>query len=984
LSAQANGTNSAQIEGLEALLSHQLSLMSKQLRLLQEIPTQAPIPSGTALERREIPSSALPSVPRNVNATNGSLMQENIKSRATSQLEEKPRPAGNSQTDSTIGKLKAVSARQQPVPAFDGPTECTPSEVQRGMWMSAQMTPEASAASNGSDIVELSGKVNVPVLERAIADVVNRHEALRATFSEDGSKILIQPLGNLELLVHDLSSLPSVEAAAQLTEILERDAQQVFDLAKGPLASFSLIKLSVEKHLLVFTAQMIICDGWSFAVVLEEVSALYSAYLGADEVSLDQPRQMREYALWKAQKEGVALAEACEAFWLAQYRTLPPRFDLPTSQPRPRVRTYEAARVIHRLAPDFYEDLRRTARELANTPFSLLLTAFAIWLYRLSGIHDFVIGVPVSGQGALGFDKLVGQCVHTLPIRFRIDEAVSFSDELERTRHAILDAQEHWNTDFGSLSQKLNVPNDPSRMPLVPVLFNLDPPMRGMQFAGCNSRVTAGPRLFFHFDLGLNIVDEGETFRMEFDYNANLFDSNTIRQWVGGFQNLLEGIVSNPKYTLAQLPMLAAAEQGKIPAELRTQRGSSVSSARSNPKTDPNTHISPKSETEKRLAKLWCETLSLEKVSATDNFFELGGRSLTAVSLFSKIEIEFGKKLPLTTLFTSPTVRKLAAVLQGSDTREPWSLLVPIQPKGSNKPLFLVHGAGGNVLLYRSLGEQLAPDFPLYGLQSVGLDGESKPLHTIEEMAVRYLREVRQVQPRGPYYLGGYCLGGTIAYEMAQILRAEGEEVPLVAMLDTYNFSRALRVRFSSFLMEKAKFHLANLFSLDHKSLMKYLQEKIRLVRDGELANLRSSAPGGGRPAGMSRASGGLEGAIQSINDNACEIYNPRPYAGRVTLFKPRFNYKFYPDPLMGWGDLVQGGLEIIEVSVNPHSMLIEPNVNFLAEKLKECISGELRGDNAAIPDDPSFEDSLFELDSKDSTLHQVSAVRVYNGNERA
>jgi thioesterase domain-containing protein len=252
------------------------------------------------------------------------------------------------------------------------------------------------------------------------------------------------------------------------------------------------------------------------------------------------------------------------------------------------------------------------------------------------------------------------------------------------------------------------------------------------------------------------------------------------------------------------------------------------------------------------------------------------------------------------------------------------------------------------VLLYRSLGEHFSPDFPLYGLQSQGLDGESAPLHTIEEMAAYYLREVRAVQPKGPYYLGGYCLGGTIAYEMAQVLLQQGEEVALVAMLDTYNFSRALKVSFSSFLYQKMKFHFANLVKMRPREMYLYMKEKVRLLRGGELANLKTSMPGATQEEGVSRATSGVEASIQALNDYAAEHYLPKRYPGQIALFKPRFNYKFYPDKNMGWGELVRGGLDIVEVAVNPHSMLLEPYVGVLALELKKRIDGTF-----SIPEHP-------------------------------
>ena len=287
-------------------------------------------------------------------------------------------------------------------------------------------------------------------------------------------------------------------------------------------------------------------------------------------------------------------------------------------------------------------------------------------------------------------------------------------------------------------------------------------------------------------------------------------------------------------------------------------------------------------------------------------------------------------------MFRAPTIEALAAALATSeDASGPWASLVPIQPEGTRPPLFLVHGAGGNVLLYRSLAEHLAPDYPLYGLQSRGLDGQTEPFGTIKEMAEHYLREVRKVQPKGPYYLGGYCMGGTVAYEMAQRLSRDGEQVALLALLDTYNYIRASQASFASFLLEKAKFHTFNVLRLHPREMVRYIAEKLRIARDGELANLRTSQPGLPGEVGVARAETGAELSVQALNDHAGDSYVPDRYSGRLTLFKPRVNYKFYPDPNMGWREVAMGGLSIVELSMNPHAMLLEPFVAVLAEELK-------------------------------------------------
>ena len=195
----------------------------------------------------------------------------------------------------------------------------------------------------------------------------------------------------------------------------------------------------------------------------------------------------------------------------------------------------------------------------------------------------------------------------------------------------------------------------------------------------------------------------------------------------------------------------------------------------------------PIDEIERHMAKLWGQVLNLEKVSVRANFFEIGGHSLLAAELFTLIEGAFSKRIPLAALFQRPTIEELAQCLRQDEWSPDWASLVPITAGGSRPPLFLVHGAGGNVLLYRDLANRLGADQPVYGLQAHGLDGLLAPLTRIEDMAERYVTEVRTLQPEGPYHLGGYCLGGVVALEMARRLMEQGEEVALVAMLETYN-----------------------------------------------------------------------------------------------------------------------------------------------------------------------------------------------------
>ena len=267
---------------------------------------------------------------------------------------------------------------------------------------------------------------------------------------------------------------------------------------------------------------------------------------------------------------------------------------------------------------------------------------------------------------------------------------------------------------------------------------------------------------------------------------------------------------------------------------------------------------------------------------------------------------------------------------------------MPINPGGSQLPLFLVHGAEGNVLLYRQLARYLGPDQPVYGFQSQGLNGNGSFHASIEEMASHYVRELVALQPSGPYRLGGYCLGGTIAFEMAQQLQAQGERVDLVAMLETYNDNmvpqskrRALR---PLHLLQNLWFHAANLCFAGNKDRWNFIREKwdVELTRVG--IKLRALYH-----ALYVRSSRAIQNSyphllVKRVNDHAMRQYVPRPYSGRVVVIRPKGNFWGLDLPTLGWGEVVRDGLEIRELPIYPKGMLVKPFVQTLAQELKACL----------------------------------------------
>jgi len=302
-------------------------------------------------------------------------------------------------------------------------------------------------------------------------------------------------------------------------------------------------------------------------------------------------------------------------------------------------------------------------------------------------------------------------------------------------------------------------------------------------------------------------------------------------------------------------------------------------------------------------------------------------------------------------LFQDPTVEKLADMIRKGGWAPQWTSLVPIQPGGGKPPFFCIHGGGGNVLIYRELARHLGNDYPFYGLQARGLDGNEEYLTTVEEMAEAYLKEVRELQPEGPYHFGGFCMGGQVALEMAKRLVEEGQQVNLLFLMDTHNFNGVppkltLREKVGN-LGEKIKFHTSNVGRLGLKNQIEYLKEKSKIALRRETERWRINLVHFLKLNSDRDSMGPREKFLEDINDRAFLNYVPGVYPGRITLCKPRRNYSFLRDPYNGWKQVAAGGLQIIDLAADPGGIFVQPYV----EKLAETLRGNLDEAFAAKPE---------------------------------
>jgi thioesterase domain-containing protein len=344
--------------------------------------------------------------------------------------------------------------------------------------------------------------------------------------------------------------------------------------------------------------------------------------------------------------------------------------------------------------------------------------------------------------------------------------------------------------------------------------------------------------------------------------------------------------------------------------------------------------VAPRNEQERLIAEVWEQLLGVQPVGVTDNFFELGGHSMLAVRAMAEVEKRTGVALPLAALFQRATVEHLASLLAAPEAHEAASSLVPLQTEGEASPLFLVHPAGGTVFCYLELAKYFRGERPVYGLQALGVDGLHPPHTNVEEMCAHYIQAMRRVQPTGPYRLAGWSLGGNLAYEMARQLVSQGDEVALLALLDSGALPADRPIDESEFL--------ALVVALFPGEEHRPLEDVQQMSPDEQLTYfVHRAAQAGLAPADDLAVSQHVFRVFQA-NMKATLEHRPQPYSGKVTLLRAAQQQKIHEvsdDPYLGWRSLAQGGVEVHHVPGDHAHMVHEPNVAALAETLKTCLS---------------------------------------------
>jgi amino acid adenylation domain-containing protein len=902
--------------------------------------------------------------------------------------------AAATEARTALAASRPHGAALEPVLPAPAVLEAEATIPQRGIFTSSCLSQNLSASYNESITVRFTGNISVEKMKCAMERLVARHDALRASFDIAGHIMKIAPSRAVPLPVTDLTAIQSSigekdDREERLRKLILEETALPFPLPAGPLFRCEMVLLGHENAAVILTAHHVICDGWSLDVLIHDLCAFYSEEVSGTSASLEPAESFLGYVQSVTDRESSAEFNRASDYWHAKFADGFPVLVLPTDHKVTGRREFKARRTDHPIPSAVAADLKSLAARQGCSFFAALLSSLAIFFARVAQQRRFVIALPTAEQPVSGQPGLVGHCVNLLPFAVELREGESFTSFLRRVQSDLLAAQEHAIYTMVSLLEDLRPVAHTRGVSPISAGFTNGAKFKPNELpqSGFTVDYDANPKTDESFEFYLNAVECEDGLRLHCHYDIKLFKDITIREWLATLGSIFHDVTQEPAREVLNLAGLDQATSSlteivysRFFDREASRQHNGISPALESGSSRGSSGLkqgSPTTEAElmRTLIVLWQRVLDIRDISADDEFFDLGGHSIAAAQLFAFIQSELGYSAPLAVLYDAATPRKLAKVLMRGTRAEDWKALVAIHRHGDRPPLFLAHAAEGNVLLYRSLAAHLGQDQPVYGLQSAGLDGNSPVDARFEHVARNYIDEIRQIQPHGPYMLGGYCLGGTIALEMAQQLIKAGETVGLVALIEDYNV-RAMqwpllrRHVLVNRLFLNPYFHLQNILGAEGASKLDFFAEKLRVeIRRANvsvraaLASLRHCISSDGT-AETPRAK------LADIYEDALTQYDVQPYPGELMLFFAERHLAGFDVPQGGWEHIAQKGVRLYSLPFSPRGSLIEPYVRQLASIMRDCL-------------DRAIEASQVDL-NKQAIAPTLSHVPIENGQVEA
>ena len=437
---------------------------------------------------------------------------------------------------------------------------------QEQLWFLSQI--QDNTTYNLPLALQISGSLNISVLEQVITEIVRRHEILRTNFQQIEGKNLqvIRPEINISLQVINLDQITAKQQLKNVERLINQETDKIFNLSEDDLFQSTLYQLNQNSYILLLNMHHIISDGWSIGILLQELSTLYGAYLAGNKSPLpDLQIQYADYAIWQKEKFTSEIREKQLNYWKQQLADIPPLLELPTDKPRPPIQSFRGGIWEFSINSNLSQKIRTLTQQSDATLFMTMLAAFVILLYRCSGQDDILIGSPMAGRNRQEIQSLIGYFVNTVVLRTKLTGNPNFREILNQVRQVATDAHNYQDIPYNQVVEALNPQRNLSYNPVFQILFDLQHSLTDkLQLPGLTLQPFLGEHSISKFDLSLIIEDRGTELIGAWEYSSDLFTQETISRITENFQTLLNGIVNNPETPINQLPIISAFEQQQI------------------------------------------------------------------------------------------------------------------------------------------------------------------------------------------------------------------------------------------------------------------------------------------------------------------------------------------------------------------------------------------------------------------------------------
>lgn len=799
-------------------------------------------------------------------------------------------------------------------------------------WTGYQMRPDVPLYA-APLLFDIPQAIDIELFCAAVQSAMDQSEVLRTVIQTiDGvPQQVVRPQAMAPIKIKDFSAEANPREAAQNWQY--QIASTPFDPFTS-LVQFALAKVGPEAYLWLQNQHHLIADAVSAFYVYRVIARIYERLIQpSEELSLLPIVPFQTYCQFEREYRDSTQFERADRHWRQKLdkdvRSLR-FFGQPTSK-----KGTQANRIEIELDKERSAKLKAMAEQaefrdltMELTMFNLLAALFFALVHHLTGNERLTFLTPMHNRPTQAFRQTIGLLMELCPFVVDIEQDETLASLIHKLKQQTRSAMR-----FSQHGSNISVKNKAHDL-----MFNYHTrPL--LTFAG-------QPIQYSHLGIGhssdsfaLHVHDfEGSgVLMLKFDFHNDIFTEAQQETAVQMFSTLLDAFLANVEQPLADIALPWSALQTAVPQVENEPR---------NPQQ--NTYVPPRDRLELDLKNLWEEVLGISRIGIHDNYFDLGGTSWQAMNLFADIEKLTGHYLPLATLVNAGTIAELADILRDQSEAESWPTLVQIQAGTAHvKPLYLVHGGGGHILVFTKLARRLPDTQPVYAFQAKGLDGKTRPFPSVEEMAAHYVEALLAHQPEGPYQLGGYSMGGAVAFEMARQLTARGHEVAFVGIIDTpaqhpvlrwVRLATKLTARILRFPPEREQM----LFIKNrHRFWVGFRQmianQKNRLTQKVNRYNGKTAVPAQEQEDIRVQK-------ITMINNRAYFCYVPARYPGTVTLFKSsdgyRDIYRDTKDPLMGWQRVAQT-VDVHLLPGNHNQIVDEPHVQALADAFVKSLAAQ-------------------------------------------